>query len=445
MVDSCPRGRNEMNVPDRRTFVKQAVSATAGAAAVTWGVPSLTAAGANERLTVGVIGMSRGLLVAKELAKHGAKIAYVCDVDEKRLNRALKETKAEHGVTDLRRILDEKSVDAVVVAAPDHWHAPIAVLACDAGKHVYVEKPCSHNIREGRLMVEAARRTGRVMQVGSQSRSTSALQNGIRRLREGAIGEILVAKAWNSQRRQNIGHKKPSDPPAGFDYDLWVGPAPMRPFQANCHHYTWHWWYDFGTGDIGNDGIHELDIAAWGLNLDTHPTKVAGHGSKMFFDDDQQFPDTQYVTFEYPAEGESGRKRLLIYEHRIWSPYVQEGHENGNAFYGTEGYMIMSKMGGWWLYGPKNKLIDKEDGYYSVQDHTADFLEAVRSEKRPNADIEIGHRSAVLGHLANILARTGKSSFEFDPSTEQIVGDSEANAFVSRTYRHGHWAVPKAS
>ena len=262
---------------------------------------------------------------------------------------------------------------------------------------------------------------------------------------KGAIGEILVAKAWNSQRRQNIGHKKPSEPPAGFDYDLWVGPVPMRPFQANCHHYTWHWWYDFGTGDIGNDGIHELDIAAWGLNIDTHPTNVAGYGSKMFFDDDQQFPDTQYVTFEYPADGKSGRKRLLVYEHRIWSPYVQEGHENGNAFYGTEGYMIMSKMGGWKLYGPKNELIEEEDGYYSVQDHTADFLEAVRSGKRPNADIEIGHRSAVLGHLANILARTGESTLKFDPNTEQILGDAEANAFVARTYRDGHWAVPKTS
>jgi len=430
---------------NRRAFAKEALSATAGVAALTSSMPSLMAAGANERLTVGVIGMSRGLLLADEFAKNGAKIAYVCDVDKQRLNLALHKTNAEKGVSDLRRILDDKAVDAVIIATPDHWHAPIALLACEAGKHVYVEKPCSHNILEGRMMIEAARRTQRVMQVGTQSRSTSALQNGIQLLHEGAIGDILVAKAWNSQKRANIGHKKKSNPPAGFDYDLWVGPVPMRPFQENCHHYSWHWWYDFGTGDIGNDGIHELDIAAWGLGVDTHPTTVTGNGSKMFFDDDQQFPDTQYVTFEYSNKDASGRKKLLAYEHRLWSPYVQEGHENGNAFYGTNGYMIMSKMSGWKLYGPKNRLLQEEKGYYSLKDHAVNFIDAVRSGKQLEADIEIGHRSAVLGHLANILARTRKPALKFDPNTEHILDTPKMNSLVTRTYRNGHWASPKNS
>ncbi len=425
----------------RREFLQAAGITAAGAAVLAVGRPSPAADGANERITLGVIGMSRGHLLAREFASHGANIAYVCDVDDGRLARAQQDSKAAQGVTDFRRILDDKAVDAVAIATPDHWHAPAALLACEAGKHVYVEKPCSHNIREGRMMIQAARRTGRVMQVGSQSRSTKVLQNGIQRLREGAVGEVLVAKAWNSQRRANIGHKEPSDPPSGFDYDQWVGPAPMRPFQANCHHYTWHWWYDFGTGDAGNDGIHEIDIARWGLGDPGHPVRISGHGSKSFFDDDQQFPDTQYVTFEYPGS-KSGRGKLLVYEHRIWSPYVQEGHENGNAFYGTDGYMILSKMGGWKLYGRKNELLEEEKGTYSVHDHTANFLAAIRNGTRLNTDIETGHGSTALIHLANILARTGEGSLTFDPTAERFVDAPEANALVGRSYRQGHWAAP---
>ncbi len=424
--------------------MKQAAVGAASSAAFGVAAPAVRAGDAKRRLVVGLIGCGgQGKSVAGTMVQHGAKIAYVCDVDERRAAAAKEQLKADHAVSDLRKIIDDKAVDIVVIATPDHWHASAAILACEAGKHVYVEKPCSHNIREGRLMIEAARRNKRVMQVGTQSRNTKVLQKGIRLLREGAIGEVLVAKAWNSQRRVNIGHLKPSDPPAGFDYDTWVGPAPMQPYQKNCHHYTWHWWYNFGTGDAGNDGIHELDIARWGLGDPDHPSRVSGHGSKMFFDDDQQFPDTQYVTFEYPGASKLGRNRLLVYEHRIWSPYVQEGHENGNTFYGTEGYMVMSKMGGWKLYGRKNKLLKQEDGHYSVADHVADFLEAICDGKKPNADIGIGHRSTVLIHLANILARTGRAELVFDPKTEQIVDDAEANALVKRTYRKDHWAVPK--
>ena len=429
-----------MNRIKRRSFLKHA--GAAGALAVTWPAPPLQAAGAAESLTVGILGCSRGRVVGRDLAAAGCKVAYVCDPDDARAAKAKKELSAGQAVSDLRRVLDDRSVDAVVVATPDHWHAPAAILACAAGKHVYVEKPCSHNIREGRLMVEAARRADRVMQVGSQTRSTAVLRNGIQKIRDGAIGEILVAKAWNSQRRADIGRQKPSPPPAGFDYDLWVGPAPMRPFQKNCHHYTWHWWYDFGTGDIGNDGIHELDVAVWGLGVKGHPTAVSGHGSKLHFQDDQQFPDTQYVTCEYPgAEGKA--RKLLVYEQRIWSPYTQETHENGNAFYGTKGYMILSKMAGWQIFGEKNKLLEEEAGYYSVPEHVADFLDAIRNKRRPNADIEIGHQSATVAHLANMLAKTGQTSLKFDPAREEIIDPPEAVALVRRTYRDDHWAVPE--
>ncbi|MCP4638920.1 MAG: Gfo/Idh/MocA family oxidoreductase [bacterium] len=423
---------------DRRSFLKGLGTTAAGLAATRMAPAS--AAGANEGLTIGVMGGSRGVLVGREFVAQGARVAYACDPDEARMNKAKEVLNADKAVTDFRRILEDPAVDAVIVATPDHWHGPAAILACEAGKHVYVEKPASHNIWEGRLMVEAARRTKRVMQVGSQSRSTTVLANGIQAIQEGAIGEILTAKAWNSQRRGSIGHEKPCDPPAGFDYDLWVGPAAMRPYQKNCHHYTWHWWYDFGTGDAGNDGVHELDIALWGMGLETHPSRVSGYGAKMFHDDDQQFPDTQYVTFEYPAE--DGKKpRLIVYEHRIWSPYVQEGHENGNVFYGTEGYMVLAKGGGWKLFGPKNEFIKGEEGKYSVPEHVTDFLEAIRTGSTPKADIEIGHRSAALAHFSNILARSGRGSLDFDPKTERFT-DETMNTCVGRTYREGHWAVP---
>ena len=234
----------------------------------------------------------------------------------------------QHPSTSLRKVLDDSEVDAVYIATPDHWHAPAAILALAAGKHVYVEKPCCHNVREGRLMVEAAKRAGKVLQVGTQSRSAPFLQEAIQRLHEGAIGEVLVAKAWNSQRRGSIGKTQPSQPPPQLDFDRWVGPAPMVPYRSNMLPGIWRWWYDFGCGDIGNDGVHDIDVALWGLGVKTHPTRVTCLGGKNFFDDDQQFPDTQYAICEYPRDGApSGRTTQLIFEQRIWSPYLQEGYE----------------------------------------------------------------------------------------------------------------------
>jgi predicted dehydrogenase len=305
---------------------------------------------------------------------------------------------------------------------------------------VYVEKPCAHNIREGRLMIEAARRNKRVVQVGTQSRSTEHVAQAMEKLRNGAIGDILVAKAWNSQLRRNIGKLRPTDPPAELDYDLWVGPAPMRPYQANLLHASWRWWYEFGCGDMGNDGVHDLDIARWGLGAETHPTKVAALGGKYFFDDDQQFPDTQYVLFEYASDG--SRKKQLIFEQRIWSPYVQEGHENGNAFYGTKGMMILGKHNGWQIFGPRNEPGEKMASDLQPTLHHRNFLDCVRDGKHPHADIQIGHLSAALCHLGNIATRFGRT-LQFDPKTEQILDDAEAARLVRRTYRENHWAVPK--
>jgi predicted dehydrogenase len=406
---------------------------------------------AAEEFVLGAIGCGgRGTFLAASFANYDdVKVAYVCDPDERRAEAAAKQIETAKGyrpkvVKDLRRVLEDGSVDAVTIGTPDHWHGPATLLAIDAGKHVYVEKPCSHNIREGRLMVEAARRNKKVVQTGTQSRSGQHVIDAMKKLHEGAIGKVLSAKVWNSQIRGNIGHAAPSEPPAGFDYDLWLGPAPHVPFQANRHHYTWHWWYAFGTGDMGNDGVHDLDLGRWGLGMEIHPSTITAIGGKYFFDDDQQFPDTQTVIFEYPGDGKVGSRRQLIFELRIWSPYRQEGYENGNAFYGTEGMLLLGKGDDWKLYGPKNQLL--ESGGLSDREtpHQRNFLECIKSGKRPNADVEIGHYSASLCHLGNIAARLGRT-LHFDGKKEQFVGDDEANKLVTREYRRGHWAVPKGA
>jgi predicted dehydrogenase len=432
----------------RRDFLKQ-TTAAAAATAVVQTLPRARAASPNEKVVLGIIGpggMGSNLL-RSFAGQADVEIAYVCDVDANRMGAAAREVekakgKAPKSEKDLRRVLEDQSVDAVIIATPDHWHAPATILACDAGKHVYVEKPCSHNIREGRLMIEAARKAKRVVQTGTQSRSTEHVRRAMELIQNGAIGEVLVSKAWNSQLRGSIGKQKPSDVPAHLDFDLWVGPAPMVPYQSNMLPGIWRWWYAFGAGDMGNDGVHDLDIARWGLGVDTHPSKVAALGGKYFFDDDQQFPDTQTVIFEYAAQGAGKRPKQLIFEQRIWSPYVQEGHENGNAFYGTKGMLVLGKGKGWELFGPRNEPREKMAGNPNGGAHHRNFLECIKSGARPNADVEIGHLSAALCHLGNIATRVGRTLI-FDPASEKVVGDEEANRLVKREYREGHWAVPR--
>lgn len=439
-----------MSHTHRREFLQSAGESFLGAAATatllqTAAGADAKSASANQRVVVGLIGCGgRGTAVAKTFASQSdVRVAYVCDPDESRSAKAADALEKAAGhkprvEKDLRKLLDDKSLDAVIVATPDHWHAPATILAVDAQKHVYVEKPCSHNVREGRLMIEAARRNGRVVQVGTQSRSGAHLVKAMELLESGAIGDVLVAKAWNSQLRKNIGHGAPSEAPPGLDYDLWLGPAPKAPFQANRLHYSWHWWYDFGTGDMGNDGVHDLDIARWGLGVQSHPNRVSALGGKCYFDDDQEFPDTQYVVFEYDTPK---GKRELVFEQRIWSPYRQEGFENGNAFYGAKGMMLLGKNDGWQLFGPKNKLIESMGPVDREAPHARNFLDCIKTGDRPNADIEIGHLSSSLCHLGNIATRLARK-LEFDPQTERFVGDDAANDLIGRKYREGHWAVP---
>jgi predicted dehydrogenase len=430
----------------RRNFLQStAVATTAAALASSAAVSKAAAADVLNIALIGCGGMGSNHL-SNLLARKDVRMKYVCDVDGNRLADFAKraETAGHNGVQavkDLRKVLDDKSIDAVWIATPDHWHCPAAILAVDAGKHVYVEKPVSHNIREGRLLMEAARKQNKVVQVGTQSRSSAHCLRAMEIIKEGTIGEVKVAKAWNSQLRSSIGHQQPSTPPEYLDFDLWLGPTPKREYQANMLPGRWRWFHDFGAGDIGNDGVHDIDCARWGLGVTTQPSTATGLGSKFFFEDDQQFPDTQYCVFEWPGDGKPASKRQLIFEQRDWSPYVQEGYENGAAFYGTKGVLILGHSVGFQVFGQKNQPGEKVRGEADLVAHHTNFIQCVRSGKRPNADVEEGHLSACLVHLANIACRQQKT-LHFDP-VKEMISDVEANKLVRRTYRDGHWAVPK--
>jgi predicted dehydrogenase len=432
----------------RRDFLK--LSSAGLAAAATFGsAPVASAKGANDKLVVGLIGCGgRGHHDAKLFRNTpNVELAYVCDVDENRLRKAADELgiDSQHAIADLRRILDDKSVDAVIVTTPDHWHSIAAIVACDAGKHVYVEKPISHNIREGRLLVDAAARNKTHVQHGTQCRSTPMMIEAVKSLADGVIGNVLVAKCWNIQHRGALGPGENTDPPAGLDYDNWVGPALMIPYRTNRVHQRWSWWYHFGTGDMGNDGVHDIDYTRWGLGVNTHPSKVSALGGKFFFNDDQEFPDTQQVTFEYPGNGKVGERKLLIYEQRLWSTNYPGNVDSGAEFYGDKGKMFLSRRGKIEIRDERNAVVPTtiKPGPQNDVLHVQNFCDAIRSGVKLNADPLIGHLSTSLCHLGNIATRLGRS-LNFDPQKEQIIGDEEANALVRRPYR-SHWATPRGA
>ena len=451
------RGESEPSGIDRRQATKNLVMHGVAARALVTSTlvtaSSVARSGLAEdapaKLRVAVIGTGGmgGGHVRMLAARTDCDLVAVCDVDRLRLEKAAQSvTEAGRGVpetfSDMRDCFRSPNIDAVFIATPDHWHAPAALLALEAGKHVYVEKPCCHNLREGWLLEEAVRKSGKVLQVGTQSRSSPVVAAGIARLRQGAIGQVLVAKAWNSQRRGSIGKESPGDPPAELDYPNWLGPARPVPYRRNLLHGVWRWWYDFGCGDIGNDGVHDVDVALWGLGVDRLPDWVGCYGAKDFFDDDQQFPDTQYAVCEFGSENGAGRPRQLIFEQRIWSPYLQEGYENGAAFYGTEGMMLMGHNVGWKLYGPRNELKEELTGRPEVADHHGNFFRAIDRREAASASIDAGLLSAGVVHLANISARL-KRGIALDRTARKIMGDDEATRLLGRDYSDTHWGVPK--
>ena len=418
---------------DRREFLQKSSALGAGLAVVgTAGTLSAAAKSANDKLVVAVIGLGRGRgHIGALLDIPNTEIAYVCDVDKNRHEAALKQisdkkAKTPQAVTDLRKILDDGSVDAVFIATCNHWHAPATIRACAANKHVYVEKPGSHNPREGELMVEAARRYDRVVQMGNQRRSWPGVIEGIEKVKGGAIGKVTFARCWYNNLRPSIGHGKKVPVPSNLDYSLWQGPAPEKPYVDNLVHYNWHWRWHWGNGELGNNGIHALDVARWGLDVD-YPTRVTYIGSRFCHEDDQETPDTGVAQYHF---GEKG----CTWEGSSCHPRRSEGLPFV-SFYGDQGTLDIADSG-YKVYDIKGKLVDQGSGDGGDRSHIANFLDCIRTGATPNSEIEIGQKSTLLGHLGNIAYRLGKT-IDFDPEKRKITNAPEAEELWSREYRKG--------
>ena len=459
----------------RRDFLEGTMRNEAGLAALS-GVSFITepekVKGANDRVRIGVVGVrGQGFVHIEGFSSvPNTQVAAICDVDENVIAQRLADIEKRNlpkpkVYIDYRRLLEDKSLDAVSIATPNHWHSLMGIWGCQAGKDVYVEKPCSHTWWEGHQLTQAARKYDRIVMHGTQGRSAEGYREGVRKLREGVIGEVYLARGLCFKCRGTIG-KAPVEPvPAGVHYDLWTGPAPLKPFTRNRFHYNWHWIWDTGNGDLGNQGVHEVDLARWGLGVKL-PNRISALGGHFMFDDDQQTPNTLNCTFEFQAA--DGKRRLLEFEVRHWitNPEAEIGLPGfgagsaalpqpagaapasgpsfnqikatcGNLFYGSKGYMAMTGYESYrtWLGE------EQEPGPSATRggDRWANFIQCVRSRKKEDvlAPIEEGHLSATLVHLANVSYRLGRT-LNFDPEAERVLGDEEANRLLrgeDRGYR----------
>jgi len=432
----------------RRQFVKSVSATGLGLAAAHSPLFALGGSPA-EKVVVAVMGLNgRGTVLARVFAKTpNAEVACVCDVDAQVLAKGVTavdeaQGKAPKGLVDFRRALEDKAIDALVIAAPDHWHAPAAILALSAGKHVYLEKPCGHNAREGELLVDAQRKAKRVVQMGTQRRSSPRAQEAVQAIREGVIGRPYLARAWYANRRRSIGRGKTAPVPRGLDYELWQGPAPHTPFRDNVIHYNWHWFRRWGTGEICNNGTHEIDVARWALGVD-FPVKVTSVGGRYHFEDDWEFTDTQEAGFEFEGQ------RAIVWQGLSCNPFPTQNRGRGTIVHGTTGTVVMDQDG-YTVYDLDNKVV-KESIAPAVADplapsgddlltalHIANFVEAVRTGVSVNQPIDEGAKSVLLCHLGNIAQWTGRA-LRTDPRSGHILGDEQAMGFWRREYAPG-WA-----
>ena len=433
----------------RREFIKQTSAASVGVAvagSLPLRIPRMRTS-ANEKIVVAVIGLNgRGAVHAQNFAKlENSEVAYLCDVDATVLGKAASamassQARTAKPIGDFRRALDDKNVDLVSIATPDHWHAPMAILALKAGKHVYLEKPCGHNPREGELLVAAQRKYGKQVQQGSQQRSSPRTIEALQMIREGAIGKPYMVRAWYANTRVGIGHGKPAPVPSNLDYDLWQGPADRTPYRDNVIHYNWHWFRRWGTGEICNNGTHEIDIARLALGVD-YPTSVVSAGGRYHFEDDWEFPDTQEVTFEF-ADG-----KRIIWQGQSCNGLKLFDRGRGTAIYGTSGSMILDRDG-YLLYDVKQKLVKqnlepkKGDGMELTGDdaatssHMQNLLAGIRTNEPLRAPIVDGAKSVHLCHLGNIAQYTGRK-LKINPADGTLVGDADAHRYWSRAYAKG--------
>jgi predicted dehydrogenase len=422
---------------NRRHFMMSSVAATAAQSVRTTDSP-------NDTVRVAVVGCGgRGAShMGAWTSMPNVSLAALVDVDDTHAERYIGQLQRRNlnpvpTFRDIRKILDDKNIDAVSIATPNHWHTLQTIWACQAGKDVYVEKPCSHNVFESRQIVAAARKYKRMVQQGSQSRSSPALQEAVQKMKAGEFGEIYMARGLCFKSRNTIG-KTPVEPvPPGVDYDMWLGPAPKRPFTKNRFHYNWHWFWDTGNGDFGNQGIHEVDIARWGLGV-THPVKVSAIGGKFMFDDDQETPNTLNCAYEFNV---NGKPKMLEFEVRHWYSHNEggigggrPGNTIGNTFYGSDGYLVIDGYNKYYSFLGKEH---KPGPSRTERDtHFENFIGAVRSRKHTDltAEIEEGAMSCTIMHLANISYRVGRT-LHWDEKTWTCKGDPEATKMLTRNYR----------
>lgn len=439
---------------NRRQFLNQTSASAVAVAATTLVRPRAEAKNLlNGKITVcctGVRGRGNSLLHSFG-AEPDVEVKYVCDIDEKVLMARTGEFASKLGkrpetIADYRRALDDKEVQAIVLGTPDHWHALPTIHGCQANKDVYVEKPDGNNLVEGQVMAAAAKKYGRVVQLGTQARSDPDLHKVIDYVKQGHLGKVVQAKAWESARQKDLGRPADGEPPAGVDYDRWLGPAPKRPFNPLRFHGNWRWFFDYGAGDLGNDGVHRLDTARQLLEAATEgvgekplglPRSVSAHGGKLYFDDAQEWPDTQLVTYEFAG-------RVMTYELRIWSPYTLDGEPEGAAVFGDKGYLI---VGGnqWRHFGPKNVLIaEGKRGDKAQAAHVRNFLDCMATRAKPNADLDtVGRPSSLLCHLGNAAWRVGRT-VKFDYDAYKFT-DDEANRYLTRPEYRKPYVLPSVN
>lgn len=411
----------------RRTFLASA------AVAATFANPARAIDGS--RVKLGVIGTGgRGTELGRTFSKlQDTTVTLVCDVDANRAAAAAAAIEKGGGPApksfgDLRKVLDDKDVDGVIIATCNHWHAPAAILACAAEKHVYVEKPLSHNPREGEILVAAARKHKRLVQMGNQRRSYGHYIEAIKQVREGLLGRTYLAKSWYFANRPSIGKGKQIDAPKELNWDLWQGPAPRRPYRDNYLHYNWHWFWHYGNGELGNNGVHSIDVCRWGLGVD-YPVRVSSTGGRYRFEDDQETPDTHTVGFEF-----ADRKMIT------WEGLSCNTGPGGAAFdimfFGEKGSVVI-KDNGWTVHDPKGKEIAKHPAAKNnLNEHLSNWLNAMRGEGTLNSESLEAHRSTLLCHLGNIAHRTGRA-LKCDPKDGQILEDKTAAQMWTREYAPG--------
>jgi len=418
----------------RRQFSKTAAGAGLAAFSTLQAVRGQNAP--SNKLVVGIMGLGRGRgHVRGWLQVPGVEIAYLCDVDNLRHDEAARLVQREGQeqpakfVTDFREMLEDPQVDVISIAAPNYWHTTAAILAMKAGKHVYVEKPGSHNMRESEMIVEAARKYDRKVQMGNQRRSYPSMIESIAKLHEGIVGKVRFGRAYYLSQRPTIDTDQPAEVPENLDYNLWLGPCPEYPYKDNLVHYNWHWHWHFGGGELANNGVHSLDIVRWGLNVDEPPKTVGYQGSRYFYEDDQETPDAGVATFDFGHCGASWEHGSCHRRKPEEYPFVSFTCEEGFASFDSSRATF---------YDLKGEQIEKVGGEGGDKFHFQNLADAIRAEVPLNSEIEIAQRSARWCHLGNIALRT-KSVVEIDSKTGRPVDNPAAEKLWAREYRKG-WA-----